>query len=71
MDGDARPSPGDASLCAMCGVVLVYTPEMMVRAATREDFDVMDVRLLKMLVALQIAQRVARQLHPRKQEVKN
>lgn len=38
-DGGEGPSPGDASLCAYCHVLLVYNDDLTLRLPTREEAE--------------------------------
>jgi hypothetical protein len=34
---EATPQPGDVSICAVCGNVALYTPDMQLRKPTRKE----------------------------------
>jgi hypothetical protein len=46
------PSSGDISICAYCGCVNIYTPNMMLRSATKEDLADMSTDDLNHLMAM-------------------
>jgi hypothetical protein len=70
-DSEARPEPGDCTMCLGCGTILIYTPDMLVRVASPSDLAEMHPDMITMLFAAQMAQRVTRILHPPKPEGKH
>jgi len=44
------PRPGDVTACVYCTLLLVFTDDMALRAATREDLVDMDLRELHAMV---------------------
>lgn len=57
-DPDATPSPGDATVCISCAQILVFTPELTLRASMPGE--------IPMTPALRRAQQVVRALDRRK-----
>jgi hypothetical protein len=68
MEGTVSPAPGDASMCLHCSVILIYEPDLTVRAATAGDIAKMPRSLVAQLAAMQLAQRLARETFPAKPE---
>lgn len=58
IEGDARPKPGDLSLCIRCGAILRFDARCGLEPATDADIASLDLRAR---INLQSAQRIIRE----------
>lgn len=61
-DKDHRPRAGDFSLCMKCGELMVFTPEIKLRAAAVDDLLGLDDQTSRELVTVQKMIRTKRPL---------
>ena len=65
---DAKPLPGDYSLCLQCGAVLIYKFDLTMRVASHEDLAKLDYDNLVVLHQAQMARRKVVDMFPAPQE---
>lgn len=57
---DAMARPGDLSVCANCGALLIFLEDLRVRGLTREEFEELPADTRTLLVKTQLIMRAAR-----------